>query len=186
MKKIFLSLLFLLVISPVLFAGDIKGGGVQNSDLVKLLGNLRIRSNNCVYGSVGLGQSTAATQNLKTTTTQNYTINGIFYSRIPTLNVGFTTTAQQAVSKHCKYLVSLNTSGIFTVTKGQDSTSTLNAQLPAFQTSKCPIGYILIQTNGSTTFTGGTTKLSATGITATYYNMGSMVTGINGVRLEDL
>ena len=82
-------------------------------------------------------------------------------------NIAMTACAQQAISTFCYYLVSLNSLGTVTVTKGTNNTYAL----PSIPSGNAAIGAIKITTNGSNTFTSGTTDLSGTGITAVFYDI---------------
>ena len=83
--------------------------------------------------------------------------------------------AQQAADTDCLYLVSVNSSGTVSVTKG---TEILSADLasgarvlewPEPVDGKCPIGAVRV-TTVAVTFTAGTTNFSASGGTDTYYD----------------
>ena len=69
----------------------------------------------------------------------------------------------------------LDSSGTLSTKKGVERTTAnlganLSLQWPPCDEDKCPIGGFRVDTNASTTFTGGTTDLSAAGITDTYYD----------------
>lgn len=114
------------------------------------------------------------------TTYTNYMINGYLYAKADTDNIAVTACAQQAVSTSCLYLVSINSSGTVTTTKGDEvATADLTAgtavlNWPAVPANTCPLGGFKIATDASTTFTAGTTDHGAAGITDTYYNFGTV------------
>lgn len=106
----------------------------------------------------------------------DYAIDGLAYHKADTDNIALTAGAQQAVATKCLYLVQIDSAGTVSSKKG---TEVLTADLTAGKTAlhwpepddgKCPIGAIKVETDGSTTFTAGTTDLGAAGITDTYYN----------------
>lgn len=85
--------------------------------------------------------------------------------------------AVQAADTTCLYLVSVDSSGTLSVTKG---TEVLNTALAAGTAvlpwpepvdNKCPIGCVKVKTV-AVTFTAATTDFDASGITDTYYNFG--------------
>lgn len=135
------------------------------------------------YSKAGLAEGTNATT-IKTAAPNgagiDYAINGIAYHKADTDNIAFTATAVQAVSTTCVYLVQIDSSGNVSMKKGNEvATASLgindSAQVPFPDVDKCPIGYIVVATDASTTFTGGTTDLGASGITDTYVDlMGGM------------
>lgn len=106
----------------------------------------------------------------------DYAINGIAYHKADTDNLAMTALSVQAVSTKCLYLVQIDSSGTVSMKKGTEvATADLTAgvavlQWPVPDASKCPIGGVKIETDASNTFTSGTTDLSATGITDTWYD----------------
>jgi hypothetical protein len=116
----------------------------------------------------GLAEGTNSAT-LKTTADCTYNIAGVDYTKDITDNIAMTAAAEQAISIYCYYLISIDTTGAVTVTKGTDSTTAAEAAIamPALPANSAPLGTILIQTDGSHTFTSGTTDLSAAGITKT-------------------
>lgn len=105
----------------------------------------------------------------------DYAINGIAYHAADDATVAMSAMSVQAVSTSCLYLVMLDSSGTLTTKKGVERLTAslgdnLSIQWPHCDANKCPIGGFRVDTNGSTTFTGGTTELSAAGITDTYWD----------------
>lgn len=125
-------------------------------------------------GKAGLAEGTTTPATIKTTNAIDYTIGHKVYSKAATDNIAMTAAAQQAVSTQCVYLVSLDAAGAVTVTKGTEvaanGTLTL-ADMPETPDNQCVIGAFKIVTDGSTTFTSGTTDLGAAGITETYVDL---------------
>lgn len=130
-----------------------------------------LRSNfiNSSSSAAGLAEGTNSAT-IKTVNILQYAIDGQRYTKAATDNIAVTATAQQAVSTFCLYLVSINAGGTVTTTKGTEL-GTDTAVLPALPASSAPVGWFKVATNGATTFTGGTTDLSAAGITATFADL---------------
>ncbi len=130
--------------------------------------------NRC-FGICGLIIASTATK-IKTATAVDYTINGKNYQKAATDNITITAGAVQAISTFCKYLVSVDSSGTVTTTKGEDATTAVLALLPDLPADNAPIGYFQVETSGAGTFTAGTTSLAAAHVTDTYVDLGSIVT----------
>ena len=134
---------------------------------------------NVGFTEAGLTEGTNA-HTIKTVNTFTYRIassTGLgtaLYNKTATDNIAMTACDVQAVSTYCLYLVSIDSGGTVTVTKG-DETATNIAVLPDLPANNAPIGYFKIVTDASTTFTSGTTDLSAAGITETYDDLSSVV-----------
>lgn len=124
--------------------------------------------NRCVQAPLLAEGTNAAT--IKTTNAVSFTIDGVLYTKAATDNIAITATAQQAISTFCLYLVSIDSAGTVTVTKGTEL-GTDTAVLPALPANSAPLGYFKIATDGSTTYTGGTTDNGAAGITDTYVDL---------------
>lgn len=109
----------------------------------------------------------------------DYVINGIVYSKAVADNTAMTACAQQADLTTCLYLISINASGTVKITKGTEVlTETVKngvtpLELPDCPANECPIGIMKIVLSGGT-FTSGTTDLSGTGVTDTFYNIAFM------------
>lgn len=99
-----------------------------------------------------------------------YNLWGTYYDKAVTDSIAMTACAAQAAERYCFYLVSINAAGTVTVTKGTETT-TDTCVLPDTPANEKAIGAIKILTAAATTFTSGTTDLSAAGITDTYYDM---------------
>lgn len=175
MKK-FKDLIILLILimaivggnSLYIMAGDITSTGMSQGDLVTYLTNVKASLFNVCTSKVGLGISTTTTR-LKTTATATYSIAGIMYETAAVATMQSITAVTQAVSTAAKYLVSVNSSGAFTVTKGASATPLANAVMPVLPSNSAPVGYFTVVTDSSNTFTLGTDALSSP--TVVYYNL---------------
>ena len=105
----------------------------------------------------------------------DFAIDGLGYHKADTDNIDVSAAAQAALTT-CLYLVQIDSSGTVSLVKG---TEVLNADLSAGKTvlhwpepddGKCPIGAVKVKCENAATFTFGTTDLSATDVTDTYYN----------------
>lgn len=128
-------------------------------------------------GKAGLGIGSTASE-LKIAAPNgaglDYCINGIAYHAADDATVAMSAMSVQAAGTSCLYLVMLDSSGTLTTKKGTEvATSavgvTTSLQWPQCDVDKCPIGGFRVDTDG-VTFTGGTTELSASGITDTYWD----------------
>lgn len=105
----------------------------------------------------------------------DYCIKGTAYHKADGDNISLTAATAQAVSTSCLYLVQIDADGNFTTKKGVEQLTanlgvSASLQFPEPDDSKCPVGYIRVDTDASTTFTAGTTDLAASGITDSYIN----------------
>jgi hypothetical protein len=128
---------------------------------------------------VGLGigstpaQLSTATPN--GTSGSTYAIDGIAYYLVDDATVVMSAMAVQAVSTSCLYLVMLDASGNLTTKKGVERLTaelgvTASLQWPQPDVDTCPIGGFKVALDASTTYTGATTDLDASGVTDTYYD----------------
>lgn len=124
---------------------------------------------NCAMGACGLAEGTNA-NTLQVAAAFSFNINGQLYSKAITDNIAMTACTEQAISTYCEYLVTIAANGTVTVTKGTE-VGTDTAVLPAKPASCAVIGSFKIATDGSTTFTSGTTDLGAAGITETFKDL---------------
>ena len=129
---------------------------------------LRQNMFNCSLGACGLAEGTDATT-LKTVNAISFNIAGQLYTKAVTDNIAMTACSEQADSKYCEYLVTIDASGTVKVTKGTEVDTDV-AVLPARPASEAVIGSFKIVTSGAT-FTSGTTDLSAANITATFKDL---------------
>lgn len=174
MKK--LALFLMLLVSSSVFAGDIAPGAFQNEDVIKFYDSINKNVLNCTYGNAGLAIS-ATTSHVKTVTTVNYTVDGVFYSLSPSASIDVPALTAQVPSTYAKYLVAVNAAGAFSITQGVQKSTAAEAVLPDLLDGYTPIGYFQVLTDSSTTFTPGTTGLDNAGVTDTYVNIGAMSSG---------
>lgn len=127
---------------------------------------------NFLNGAFTKGGLTEGTNSgtIKTANTINFAINGQLYTKAATDNIACTAAAAQAVSTYCLYLVCIDSSGTVSTVKGTE-VATDTAVLPARTADTAVIGAFKIATDGTHTYTAGTTDHSAAGITATYYDL---------------
>lgn len=131
------------------------------------------------YSSAGLAEGTNSAT-IKTAAPNgagiDFAIDGLAYHKADTDNIAMTALAAQAALTKCLYLVQINSSGTVSLKKG---TEVLTADLtagtkvlhwPEPDDDNCPIGAVKVQCANAATFTSGTTDLSATDVTATFYN----------------
>jgi hypothetical protein len=121
------------------------------------------------FSSAGLTYGSSAATAVKIANTVPYCIDNVLYSKT-TAEIAFTDLTVQAAATTCYYLLSLDSAGTGTLTTG----SALG--LPACPADQCPIGYVKIVTDSDSTFTPGTTELSAatTFDSVTYVNLSQM------------
>ena len=107
----------------------------------------------------------------------DFCINGVLYHLADGQDKPLTVHATQAALTTCIYLVCLDSAGTLSSVKGEEVlTADLTAgtkvlQFPTPVADTCPIGYVKVATAAATTFTTGTTELSAAGITDTYVDL---------------
>ena len=176
MKKILSVLLILAVMcfSLPARAGDITATGMNQGDVYNLLNNLTRHSLYRTYTLAGVTVGSTVAR-IQSTTIITYSVGGILYEK-KIFDSPALTAAVQAVSTYCIYLLSLNDVGTVEVTKGR-AVSTDTAQYPKAPATGATFGAIKVQTNASTTFTLGTTSLNDSGLTVTFYNLGTIPSG---------
>ena len=107
----------------------------------------------------------------------DFCINGVLYHKADATDIALTVHGVQAALTTCIYLVCLDAAGTLSSVKGTEVlTADLTAgtkvlQFPTPVADTCPIGYVKVATAAATTFTTGTTELSAVGITDTYVDL---------------
>jgi hypothetical protein len=130
--------------------------------------NQREALGNLCLGAAGLDEGTNAAT-IKTVNAIDYAIDGILYSKAATDNIAMNALAAQADLTDCMYLVTIDASGTVVLVKGNAVAAGGDCELPDLPDGYCAIGAIKIALSGGT-FTSGTTDLSGTGVTATYYD----------------
>ena len=113
-----------------------------------------------------VAQTIIGAKGIKTANTVSFIIDGHMGSQTTQTNVALTGTTIP-VSSYKWYTISINTDGTVTATPGENGVN----WLPAIPAGEAIIGAVKVATNSTTTFTPGTTGLSKTGITDTYYNL---------------
>ena len=104
----------------------------------------------------------------------DYCIGGALYHVADTSSASIDLGDQptQAADTTCLYLVCLDAAGTVSVVKGKDVANGSGViHYPAVPAGNCAIGSIKVKTAASATFTGGTTALDATGVTATFTDL---------------
>ena len=137
--------------------------------------DLLLRMLNRCFGAAGLAEGTNA-NTIQVAAAVDYCIDGVVYLKAITDNIAMTALPVQAISTFCKYLVSINAAGTVALTQGNIAATAALALVPALPADSAPLGYVQVATNGSTTFTSGTTDLGAAGITDTYVDLSAVVT----------
>lgn len=137
-----------------------------------LVGLAKGVTNICV-AAAGLTIGSASKLKVKIANTVTYAIDGVLKSKT-TAEVAFTATthditANAGAIQEAVYLLSLDTDGTATITKGTTATGAGNATVPATPASQCAIGYLrLAVAAGSTDFDATTDELDEAHLTDTY------------------
>lgn len=106
----------------------------------------------------------------------DFAINGYAYHKADTDNIAMTALAVQPALYTCLYGVWINAAGTVLLNKGtQVLTADLTGgvevlKMPAPVADYCLLGLMKIVTANAATFTSGTTDLSASDVTATFYD----------------
>lgn len=134
----------------------------------------QINGGNLSLASAGLAAGTT-TGTFKTQNTLAYIINAIFKSKSATDNLAFSAGhAAVTAGKAALFAVWIDAAGAVTTTQSVIVDAADNVPVPATVSNKALVGLIKVVTDGSTTFTPGTTGLAASGVTATYLNCACM------------
>lgn len=125
--------------------------------------------------AAGIAEGTNA-NTYKTTNTLTYTINGVFKSKGATDNVAFTSgIGTVPPSSAALYAVWIDTSGNFSNTRGPVVDAADPCPVPTQTAANVAlVGLIKIVTNASATFTPGSTDLSASGVTDSFFDCSVM------------
>lgn len=128
------------------------------------------------FGRAGLAEGTGA-NTIQIAVAITFSIAGQVYAKAITDNIAMTALAVQAVLTKCMYLVLIDSAGAVSLVKGVEVASGAQAFLPAnpLPLTRTVIGAFRVVLAGAATFTSGTTDLSATNVTATYYNLSHAV-----------
>lgn len=98
-----------------------------------------------------------------------YKIAGSVYEKATTDNIAMSSAAAQASGTVCLYGISINATGTVAVTKGTEGTA-LGTSYPTLPSASV-FAALMSVTTVAATFTSGTTDLSATGITAAFFDL---------------
>nr|BDD47848.1 hypothetical protein 21 [Burkholderiaceae bacterium] len=125
--------------------------------------------------AAGLAEGTNA-NTFKTTATLVYTSDGVFKSKGATDNIPFSAGhTQQAASTTCLYGVFIDAAGNITTSQGPIVPSGDQKPFPTAPAANLTcLGLIQVTTNGSTTFTAGSTDLGAGGVTDAFFDVSRM------------
>ena len=133
----------------------------------------RLEGTRCFNRAI-LAEGTNAATFKTTTNTLQYCIKGMMYDKAPEDNIPFSAGHTVVpISSTCLFAVCVNSAEAVSTVQGEILTTadivagTVRAP-DVDDDDLCVIGYIKVVTNGSTTFTPGTTDLGAAGITDTY------------------
>lgn len=121
-------------------------------------------------GALAIGTTTTKA---RTTASVTFAVNGVLRTAKASTDDLFTLPATvipvSSIGAFLFYLDSSGAASVVSVTPVSGANPDL-LDWPEPADDKVCIGYITVATNGSTTFTGATTALSAAGVTTTYYN----------------
>ncbi len=164
------------------------------------MSNITLFNNgNFAFSSGAWAEGTNA-NTIKSTATITYAINGQFYSKSSTDNIAISYTAPAAIYSAAAggvatgngaftggangstrlYGIYLDTSGAVTIEPGKIvDTAALAAGAVSLEftpsvKNKCCVAAMRIALTSGTTFTPGSTDLSASGVTATFYNLSTI------------
>ena len=163
---------------------------ISIQDVINALGGMCLTK-----GVLAINAASAAT--VKTTNALTYGVGGVLYTKAALAAQSIAPTHRfdgkpvtvadpayvQPINSTVVYVVALNAAGTVAVvqgtyagqqvTYGSDLSKIVTAGggLPTLPAGYTPIGAIKVATNGSTTFTPGTTLLDAAGLTVTYSDL---------------
>lgn len=173
------------------------------SDLNKLSVQALINAlaNRChTKATLAINAGGAAT--ISTTGVTTYTVGGVFKTKAALSAQSFAATHRadgkpvttadpqyvQPISTTVIYVVALNAAGTVAVVQGSyegqqlvygsdlSKITTMGGGVPELPTGYVPIGAVKVVTDGSTTFTPGTTALDAAGLTVTFFDLAVLPT----------
>ena len=186
MKKLFVLLFMLTCFSFVDHgnAGTISANGVYQGDLYKFIRAVNHSMRNRLLDSFDADRGTTATENIKTTTTANYIIDGLIYSFSVSSNIdlsgisGASTLPVQGASISKNYLLHINAAGAIKV-----NMSAVN-KYPDGIDGYAPFALLQVGTLAGGSYTFGTTKLGATSVNYTVTDVVTIPSGNYGVQLS--
>jgi hypothetical protein len=120
--------------------------------------------------AAGLAEGTNA-NTFKTTNTLAFTSNGVFKSKAATDNLTFNTGTALGNSQACLFGVWITATGTVSTTQGPIVAAGDPCPVPSQVTAGTTlVGLIKVTTSSAATFTPGSTDLSASGVTGTYFD----------------
>ena len=119
-------------------------------------------------GKAGLAEGTNA-NTIKTAAAVDFSINGVMYTKAITDNIAVSA-GVQLDGTDCMYLITADSAGAITATKGVEAAAGSAVYLPAPPDNEAVIGAIKVATLAAD-FTLGTTDLGAATVTDTYYDL---------------
>lgn len=179
---------FLLIVMACFLFGSVQArnlgpGSLQQGDMYEWVTAVKNSLLNSAKNPAGLAIGSVST-NIKTQTTVNYTIDGVFYQFVPSSNIYTYTTSNcgaQAINTYRKYMVCLNSSGAVKIVGGNSSTWN-NAKLPSLPTGNAAIGYFKVKAPIAS-WTLGQAGVSTLNTTAVVYkNIAAIESGYSSVR----
>jgi hypothetical protein len=139
-------------------------------DLETLRSNPDLIARNRCMANAAIAQGTTA-QKVKTVNSIAYAINGALFTKAGTDDFWTLSGTVVAVSSWQKYLLCIDNAGAASIVEcTQSLVSAAAVALAALPANKSVVGVLTIATDGTHTFTPGTTALNGTGITATFTN----------------
>jgi hypothetical protein len=124
---------------------------------------------NTVVNSAGLAiKSGGGSPDFLTANTVYYMIAGKLYSVAAAADTAMTAAAQQGNTLVSAHLVVVDAAGTISTIAGTPAAA--GPVVPACPADQAALGIIQVTTDGSHTFTAGTTHLDATGVTVAYVN----------------
>lgn len=152
---------------------------------------------NACFSKATLAINAASATTIKTTGTTTYTVGGVFYTKAALSAQSFAATHRadgkpvtaldtqyvQPISTTVIYAVALKADGTVAIVQGSyagqqmtygsdvSKVTTMGGGIPALPAGYTAIGAVKVVTDGSTTFTPGTTALDDAGVTVTYYDV---------------
>lgn len=194
MAKSLLTLGLVLAVTVCGWAGDITDKGYSQKDIYTFLSNvvtqfnaLKLQACTLTHPNVHKNAAGAATVDIGTTFT--YALDGLLYSKTASDTIASVTGAVQATGTTCYYLLSVDSTGSVTTTKGTAVTFGSTPTVPTLPASNAPFGLIkiAITTTATGSFTLGTTAFNTiTGVTETFYNVGRMPSGASAITALSL
>lgn len=127
-------------------------------------------------GPAGLAIGVGSKAKVLIANTVNYQIDGKWYQKT-TAEIAFTATthditASASSTRAAIYLLSINSAGTVTITKGTEAATVAACSPPATPADECPLGYVGIQiAAGVTSFDASSDLLDAGHITDTYVDL---------------